>query len=197
MKNLTLKWAAFSLLGVAALGLTACSSMHGTMETDTIETPSGAIIVDTFTTTATVLAIDGTNRKVTLQTADGHKTKYKCGPDVVNFNQIQVGDKVKVVVTEQAAVWMGAGSPPSSMVGAGAALAPVGGMPGGVVVGTTQATAEVVAVNAKKHKVTLKLSDGTTRTVKVGKKVNLSSVQPGDDVTVQLTEGLAISVQKQ
>lgn len=197
MNKITMKWAAFSLLVVAALGLTACSSMHGTEESEAIETPDGAILVDTFTTTATVLAVDGANRKVTLQTADGHKTKYKCGPDVVNFNQIQVGDKVKVVVTEQAAVYLGAGAPPSDVAGAGVALAPVGAKPGGVVVGTMQATAEVVAVNAKKHKVTLKLSDGTTKTVKVGKKVNLAAVQPGLDVTVQLTEGLAISVQKQ
>ncbi len=197
MNNITMKWAAFSLLVVAALGLTACSSMHGTEETDAIETPDGAIIVDTFTTTATVLAVDGANRKVTLQTADGHKTKYKCGPDVVNFNQIQVGDKVKVVVTEQAAVYIGAGAPPSEAAGAAVALAPVGAKPGGVVVGSMQATAEVVAVDAKKHKVTLKLSDGTTRTVKVGKKVDLAAVKPGLDVTVQLTEGLAISVMEQ
>lgn len=197
MNDITMKWAAFSLLVVAALGLTACSSMHGTEETEATETPQGAIIVDTFKTTATVLAIDGANRKLTLQTADGHKTKYKCGPEVVNFNQLQVGDKVNVVVTEQAAVYMGKGAPPGEAAGSAVALAPVGAKPGGVAVGAMRATAEVIATNAKKHKVTLKLSDGTIKTVKVGKKVNLAAVQPGDDVTIVLTEGLAISVQKQ
>ena len=75
-------------------------------------------------------------------------------------------------------------------------MAPVGSKPGGVIVGTVQATAEILAVNAKKHKVTLRLGDGTSKTVKVGKKVDLSSVQPGQDVTVQITQGVAISVQK-
>lgn len=196
MNNRTLKWATHSLLVVGLLGLTACSTMDGTEEVDAVETPDGAIIVDTFTTTATVLAVDGANRKVTLQTADGHKTKYKCGPQVANFNQIQVGDKVKVEVSEEAAIYLGQGNPPSADAGAAVALAPVGSKPAGLVVGTVQATAKIVAVNAKRHKVTLQLSDGTTKTVKVGKKVNLAAVEPGDDVTVELTEGLAISVEK-
>jgi len=191
-----LKWTGFSLLVVGALGLTACSTLHGTEDEEAIETPDGAILVDTFSTTATVLAIDGANRKVTLETADGHKTKYKCGPEVVNFSQLQVGDKVSVEVTEEAAVFLGKGNPPDSAAAAGVALAPVGAKPGGVMVSTVQVTAEIIAVNAQKHRVTLKLEDGTTRTVKVGKKVDLKTVTPGDDVTVQLSEGLAIRVEK-
>jgi hypothetical protein len=44
--------------------------------------------------------------------------------------------------------------------------------------------------------VTLEPSDGTTKTVKVGKKVNMAAIEPGQDVTVVLTEGLAIRVEK-
>jgi len=191
------RWAALTLPVVVALALTACSTLDGAEGVEAIETPDGAIIVDTFTTTAKVLAVDGANRKVTLETADGHKTVYKCGPQVVNFNQLQVGDKVKVVLTEQAAIQIGAGALPSDMAGAAVALAPVGAKPGGVIVATSQVTAEVVAVNLKKHRVVLMFDNGKTKTVKVGKKVNLAAVQPGDNVTVQLTEGLALSVQKQ
>jgi translation initiation factor IF-1 len=191
-----MNWIITSLFVVAALGFTGCASMHGTETVDMIETPDGAIIVDTFDTTATVLAVDGATRKVTLQTADGHKTKYQCSPDVVNFNQIQVGDTVKVEISEEAAVYLGQGDPPSAAAGSAAALAPVGSKPAGVVVNTVQATAEVIAVNAKKHKVTLKLSNGTTKTLKVGKKVNMAAIEPGQDVTVVLTEGLAIRVEK-
>ncbi|MCU0788215.1 MAG: hypothetical protein MUC91_08505, partial [Verrucomicrobia bacterium] len=96
----TMKWAACSLIATALLGLTACSTTEGTEEVDAVETPDGAMIVDTFTTTATVTAINTADRKVTLKTPNGHKTTYKCGPDMVNFSQIAVGDQVKATVSE-------------------------------------------------------------------------------------------------
>ena len=48
----------------------------------------------------------------------------------------------------------------------------------------------------RNDKVTFELPDDTTKTVNAGKKVDLSAVQPGDNVTVQLREGLAITVAK-
>ncbi len=57
------------------------------------------------------------------------------------------------------------------------ALAPVGAKPGGVVVETSQVTVKVTAVDAKNHKVIFQLPDGTTKRVKVGKKVDLSIVR--------------------
>lgn len=196
MNNMTMKWAGAMLLSAAALGLNSCSTTSGTEEVDAIETPDGAIVVDTFVTTATVTAIDTANRKVTLVSPTGHKTTYKCGPDVVNFNQIQVGDQVKAKVTEEAAIFIGQGAPPSGMVGTGVALAPVGAMPGGALVDTMQVTAKVIAINAKKHRVKLLFPDGSSKQVKVGKQVNLNTVPLGTDVTVQISEGLALSVEK-
>jgi len=196
MKATTLKYAGIGLVSAAMFVFTSCSTTDGTEDISAIETPDGAIIVDTVTTSATVTAIDAAKRKVTLVSLDGHKTTYKCGPEVVNFPQIQVGDQVKATVTEEAAIYIGQGAPPSAMVGTGVALSPVGYKPGGAFVDTAQATATITAVNAKRHKVTLKLADGSSKTVKVGKKVNLAAVSPGDDVTVQLSEGFAIAVQK-
>ena len=189
--------ASLALLPAAMLAFTSCSTpSSGTGEVAAIETPDGAIIVETFTTTATVTAIDAATRKVTLASPSGSKTTYKAGPEVVNFAQIQVGDQVKATVTEEAAVFIGSGQPPSDIAGMGVALAPVGSKPGGVLVDTMQVTAKVTAVNAKQHKVTLQFADGSTKQVKVGKKVDLTKVPVGTDLTVQISEGLAISVQK-
>ena len=196
MKCKVLKFAALALLPATLLTLTSCSTTSGTDEVEAIETPDGAIIVDTFTMTATVTGIDAAKRDVTLVAPDGHKTIYKAGPEVVNFDQIHVGDQVKAKVTEEVAVFLGKGTPPSGMVGTGVALAPVGAKPGGVFVDTMQVTARVIAIDAKKHKVTLLLPDGSSKKVKVGKQVNLAAVQLGENVTVQVSEGLAISVQK-
>jgi len=184
------------LLAAFLLGLTACAAVSGTEETEVIETPDGVILVDTFTTTATVTGIDAAKRKVTLVSPDGKKTTYKAGPEVVNFGQIRIGDQVKATLTEQAAVFIGHGAPPSAAAVRGVALAPVGAKPGGAVVDTMQLTAKVTAVDLKHRKVTFELPGGTTKKVKVGKKVDLSSVIPGDDVTIVVTEGLAIKVEK-
>jgi hypothetical protein len=63
-------------------------------------------------------------------------------------------------------------------------------------VDTARLTVTVTGVDAAKHRVTIRLPDGTSKTVKVGKKVDLAAVRPGDNVTVQVTEGLAITVEK-
>jgi len=196
MKTKALKLATLALLPAALFAFTSCSTISGTEDTEMIETPDGAIMVDTFTTVATVTGIDATKRKLTLVFPTGTKTSYKAGPAIVNFSQIQIGDQVKAVVTEEVAVFIGTGTPPSAMAGAGVALAPVGAKPGGVFVDTMQVTAKVTAINAKKHKVTLLFPDNTSKQVKVGKKVNLANLPLGTDVSVQVSEGLAISVEK-
>jgi hypothetical protein len=180
----------------ALFTITACFSPGGTEESTAIETPDGAIAVDTFTTTATVTGIDAARRELTLATPNGHRNKYKAGPDVVNFDQIQVGDRVKAVLTEEVAVALGKGAGPIGTSGVGVALAPVGSKPGAVMVDTSEITAKVTSVDARRYKVTFELPDGTTRTVKAGRKVDLSAVQPGETVTMQVGEGLAVTVEK-
>src|SRR5882672_5062966 len=198
MTQCIIKPIALALLPAAILTLTSCAApkMEGVEETTAIETADGAIVVNTFTMTATVTGIDAANRKVTLVSPQGTKSVYKAGPQVVNFDQVRVGDQVKAVVTEEVAIYIGSGAPPSGMAATGVALAPVGAKPGGVIVDTAQVTVKITAVDAKSRKVTFQVPDGTTKTVKVGKKVDLSAVSPGDNVTVQVSEGLAITVER-
>jgi hypothetical protein len=196
MKTNLLKLAALVLVPAAMLTITSCSSNTGTERSTAIETPDGAIIVDTFTTTATVTGIDAPKRELTLWTPNGHKGTYKAGPEIANFSQIQIGDQVKALLTEGVAVSIGKGAAPIGTSGIRVALAPVGAKPGGVMVDTTQITAKIIAVDGRKHKVTFQLPNGTTETVKAGRKVNLSAVQPGEDVTIQVGEGLMVTMEK-
>jgi hypothetical protein len=196
MKTNVLKCAAVTCLFTALFAITACSSPGGTEESTAFETADGAMVVDTFTTTATVTGIDAARRELTLATPDGHRTKYTAGPDVVNFDQIQVGDRVKAVLTEEVAVALGKGAGPIGTSGVGVALAPVGSKPGAVMVDTSEITAKVTSVDARRRRITFELPDGTTRTVKAGRKIDLSAVQPGETVTMQVGEGLAVTVEK-
>jgi hypothetical protein len=191
-----LKLAALAVVPAAMLTITGCSSPSGTEQTAVIDTPDGATIVDTFTTMATVTRIDADKRELTLVAPNGRKTTYKAGPEVANFNQLQVGNRIQAVLTEEVAVSIGSGAAPVGTSGVGVALAPVGAEPGGVMVETSEVTATITAVDTKNHKITYQLPDGTTNTVKAGKHVDVSILSPGDSVTIQVGEGLMVSAER-
>ena len=147
--------------------------------------------------TATVTGIDAAKRKVTLVTPDGKKTTVKCGPEVINFDQIRVGDQLKATVTEELAVSMAAEGAPSSDGGAAVvALAPKGAKPGAIVANTVQVTAKVTAIDLKHHKATLQFPNGATKTVAVRPDVDLTQRKVGEEVVIRTTEAVALSVQK-
>jgi hypothetical protein len=195
MNNVIIKIIALAFLP-AAIIFTSCSTTRVPVEIMAIETPDGAIIVETIHMTGTVTAIDLARRKLTLVSPGGRKSTYKAWPEVVNFNQIRVGDQIEAGVTEQVAIFIGSGAPPSAVTETTVIVVPGGANPGSVVVDIVQITVKVTDVNAAKRKVTFDLPDGTTKTVKVGKKADLSAVRPGDNVTVRVAEGFVITVEK-
>ena len=157
----------------------------------------GGVIVDTFQITATVTAVDHAKRQATLVTPDGKKTQYKAGPEAINFNQVRVGDQVKATVAEQLVVYAREKGEPRTDGGAGLiALTPKGAKPGGLMAGTVEITTRVKSVNLKKHKATLEFPDGSTKTVAVRPDVKLSDADVGREVVIQVTEAIAISVEK-
>ena len=157
MNKKLLRMTRVSVLAAALPLFTACS----TMETGGTTEP-GAIAVETAQVTATVKAVDRSNRTVTLAGQNGKRVTYKVGKEAVNFDQIKVGDRVRVTATETLAVFLRPqGTPASVGEGAAVALAPKGAMPGGIVATTTEVTARVVSVDAASHHVTLQLPDGS------------------------------------
>ena len=188
-----------ALLPAVAAILAACggSKVQGDESVAVAAVPGGVIAVETFTTSATVTAINAKDRKLTLQFADGKKTTFKATPDMVNFNQVQVGDQVNAAVTEQAVIWLSKnGGPPSSAAAAGAVLSPVGTKPAGIAVATVAVTATITAIDQAKGKVTLQFDSGKPQTYKLGKGTDLTGLSIGDQVNAVVTEGVAISVTK-
>jgi hypothetical protein len=191
---------AMAILPVVGAALAACggNKVEGTESAAVAPIPGGgAVVVETFTSSATVSALNTKDRKVTLEFADGKKTTFKASPDMVNYNQLQVGDKVNAVVSEQAVIWLSKnGGPPASAAEGGALLAPVGSKPGGIAVATVAMTATITAIDAAKGKVTLQFDTGKPQTFKLGKGANLSGVNVGDQVNAVVTEGVALTVTK-
>ena len=189
-----------ALLPAAVLTLASCSSEpagQGSSVTAIQPGVPGGTMVDTYSETATVTGIDRTTREVTLVAPDGTKSTVTCGPDVANFAQIQRGDQVKAMVTEQLVVFVRQpGEPSGDGAAAAVALAPMGAKPGVVMAQTQEITAKVQAIDLAHHKATLLFPDGSTKTFKVREDVDLTKQAVGSDVVFRATEGVAVSVEK-
>lgn len=187
-------WSALALV-LALVSLAGCSSgVEGTETESVIETDSGVAVLDTYDVTATVVSIDEVKNKVTFQTPDGKKTTCKVGKDV-DLTALKVGDQLSIEVLEEVAVEINKGGDVASVGAAGmAAVAESGKETDVMTVDTVEMTAVVTALDASKRKVTFTLVDGTTKTIKVDKKIDLSTIQVGGSVTVEVTEGVALSV---
>jgi hypothetical protein len=152
--------------------------------------------VEALTASATVESIDSAKRLVTLKGPAGGTRTIHLGKECINFDQIKVGDKVRATLAEEVAVGISKpGAPPSADAGVVVARAPAGAKPGMIIAETAEITAKIDAIDATKRTITLKPADGKLRTLKVGPKVDLSSLDLGDDVTVQCTKALAIVVE--
>ena len=196
MKTTTiLKLATLALLPAAVFAFTACST-GGNQQTTLVTGPKHAAVVETYTNSATVTYIDATHRKLALKFANGARRTVTCGPEVVNFPQIKVNDRVNVTLVNELAVSLGRGKAPSASATGAVALAPVGAKPGAVMANTVQITARITAINSTTRMVTLKLPNGTLKTLKVDPAVNLGKAKVGDNVTVRHTEAMAITVAK-
>ena len=170
---------------------------EGTRAVVAVEGEPGGAVVQTYELTATVAAIDAAARKVTLVSPDGIKQTVKVGPEAINFDQIRVGDTLKVEVTEELVVHLaGPGDATDSAAAAVVALAPKGAKPGGVMAETTRVSATVSALDPQQHTATLRFEDGTTQTFPVRRDVDLGQRQVGEKVIFRVTERVALRVEK-
>lgn len=201
----TLKFLFTALLPLALL--TACST-SGPVTGGTPVAPGtfadnsgfdGEIVTDASSTTATVLSVDHGKRIVVLKRADGSQATYKAAPGAIGFEAIQAGDQVKVCVAEEMAVFLGRNSVPAGAAANTAKLRVK--MPNhteafAAEVGALVFNAKVAAINDWDDSVTLRLPDGSTKTIKVSEAVNLADVSVGDNVSVRSTEAAVILLEK-
>jgi Cu/Ag efflux protein CusF len=206
MKNRIQKLGVIILLPAAALTFSACCSSSkcapktgGEAASLTAIQPgvAGGAMVETYTQTATVTGIDKAARNVTMVTEAGEKINFKAGPEVINFDQIEVGDRVSAALAEQVVVFVRKPGEPSDD-GAAAVLvrAPLGEKPAALISNTQEVTAKVKSIDMEHQKATLVFPDGTSKTFKVRQDVDLTKYAAGDEVVFRTTEAMAISVEK-
>ena len=200
MKTNALKWAMTALTPAALLVFTSCSSTPEGQSATVVAAEkgvAGGIYVETHQITATVTGIDTANRKVTLVTPEGKKETVKVPPEAINFDQVRIGDQLKVTATDELLVFLRkSGAPKTDGEAALVALSPKGAKPGGIMASTVEVTATVSAIDLKHHKATLKFPDGSSHTVAVREDVDLTQRKVGEEVVIRTTESLAITVGK-
>jgi len=159
-------------------------------------TDEGIDAVEVVKATATVEKIDLEKRKVTLLLDDGKKKTYKVDSRVQNLAQVKVGDHLEMSFTEEIAIVVGkSNETPGAASSEQVSVAPNGAKPGVVMVETSAMSAQIVAVDAPNHRVTLLDPDGKKKTIKVSKKVtNLDDLKVGETVDMLMTDSTVIEI---
>jgi len=146
---------------------------------------------------ATVDKVDKATRTVTLKLANGQTRSIVAGEEVRNFDQIKAGDKLKVKYVEALTIELKKEG--KAVVGrtesASLDRAKPGAKPGGVAKREITVVADVVAVDEKAKKVSVKNAKGEIIDLDVKDPEQLKLVKKGDQIQATYTEALAIAME--
>jgi hypothetical protein len=158
----------------------------------------GIELGETVVITAEVLAIDREDRILTLLGPKKNVVDVHVGEEARNFDQIRVGDQLRIEYYESVAIYLGKpGTQPEADAGAVVARSTKGEKPGGYAVGAIDVSASVVGIDKKKRTLTLELPEGNVVTTEVDKSVKaFDTLKVGDAIHARLTKAIAISVEK-
>jgi hypothetical protein len=131
---------------------------------------------------ATVQAVDASQRIIRIKLSDGSLITCKVRQRVANFGQIQSGDKIKVTLTEELAVYVLKDRRLPIAGGADEAI---------------NFNAKVQSVDPSYRLLTLQYPNGQTEVFKTDLNAKLLEMRAGDAVFMQTAEAKAIRIQKQ
>ncbi|MDW3684292.1 hypothetical protein RA280_21575 [Cupriavidus sp. CV2] len=200
IKNLRLILAIPLSLVVATLPLLAQSVIAQQAPETTgqaMTAPGKAELSETTKVTAVVMGIDRASRTVTLKGPKGRVFNLVVGEEARNFDQVKVGDEVVVEYKEALTLeLMKGGSDITERTEREAtARTLAGAKPGAAVAHVVTIIANVVAVDTKKHLVTLRGPKGNTVDLKVKDPDQMKNIKKGDQVRAVYTEAMAVAVE--
>lgn len=181
-------------IALIALGLVVSPALL----TPTPVWAQGVQMADTRVVMAEVVAVDQATRGMTLRGPDGDVVTIKVPPTDPHFDQIEVGDKVKVEYYESVALYIGKPGEAETTAEAVTATSPKGTQPKAVVAEVINVSAKVLAVDKQNRNLTLELTDGRQVTTHVDEALpGFETIKTGDTVNARLTEAIALTLEKQ
>jgi len=161
-----------------------------------ISAPGKVTVKEELNLSAAVTAINTAKRVITLKTQDGKSQDIELGPEVRNFAQIKVGDRVKVKAHESLTLELlkGGAGDPTRMDSSDEAKAKTGAKPGAGAADRVVVIADVVAVDRATSTVKVK-GPNRTMTLEVRDPAQLKLIEVGDRIKGTYEIAVAISVE--
>lgn len=157
----------------------------------------GGVVTNRTDLTARVTFKDSGKRQMTLLNADGQQKVFDVPKEVVNFDQINAGDLVVMIITEQIAIAVvDASTTVEQGETAVIARAEQGQKPAGAIVSVTQVRGKVTALDLDKRIATIAIDGGPVKVVPVRGDIDLTQRKVGDQVVMRMTEAFEIRVDK-
>lgn len=146
--------------------------------------------------TATIQAIDKTNRTITLRDDKGQEDTYAVGPEVKRFDELKVGDKVNMTYYESIVFQIRKpGEKPAEEAVGTAMTRSKGATPGGTLAVQDRMTVTVKAIDPAVPSVTVTTPDGRTVTRRVEDKKNIENLKVGDQIDITYTLALLAKIE--
>jgi Cu/Ag efflux protein CusF len=156
--------------------------------------PPAAQATQSATAKGKVQDIDYANRTVTLKVKKGKVFTVKVGEGVRNLNQIRKGDQVTIHYQESVALGIHKTTEVPSHSEQHMLLT-AHAKPAADRINTAKITGTVTSINRYRREIAVRLPQGKTRTLKVGKEIEtFDHLQTGDQVVATYTDAFAINV---
>ena len=182
------------------LALSSCKSSESAgLSTSPPEQHAQVQISDQLEAKALVVALDRAERLVTLRREDGSLFDVQVGDGVRNFDQIAVGDKLRVQYQETLAATLrpaGVGAAPTEGVFAAGRAKP-GAKPGAGLGRAISVCVRIESIDLENHIVVFSLSTGELhahRIVTPEGREFVKKLRLGDTVQLEYAEALALSI---
>ncbi len=179
------------------IAIVAAFAINASAQTGVVKSePGKASAENTVDVTATIIAIDRATRDITLKGPKGNWVVITAGPEIKNFDQMNVGDKVHARYVEALVLELKKGTDMavSRTEESTASGAKAGAQPHGVAGRRITVVADVVATNMQKQTVTLQ-GPQLTAEVKVADPEQFKRIKKGDQVVATYTQALAMVVE--
>ena len=146
------------------------------------------------TLTATIEAIDQTNRLVTLKGPKGNLADVYVGPEYKRFNELKVGDTVKATYYESLVTSVRKPGDPAPTAGVKTTETPSAGAPGQTIAKQVTIPVTIMALDPAVPSVTVKGPKGNVLSFRVQDPKRLEGIKVGDTVDVTYTQAILLSV---
>lgn len=147
--------------------------------------------------TATIQAIDSTARTITLRDATGQEDTYSVGPQIKRFDELKVGDTVKMTYYEAVVLRvLKPGEKPGAASTDAAVTRGTGSLPAGTMGVQDKMTVAVKAIDPAVPSITVTTPDGRTVTRKVEDKKNIEGLKAGDQIEITYTRAFLTSIER-